>query len=117
MKLKSTFLKALNRPIIAVGYSASWYLLKDIERTGYNIGENGWNYDAFVFNDIIIVTGCRTNSASKNFDIAITDKWNKAAETIFDDYSFKYTERQKEIETLRNNWLKELKTVYGGNKK
>lgn len=115
MRLKNSFIKALNKPVVNVGYCAAWYLLKDIERTGYNIGVNGWNYDVYVFEKLIICTGYRTSRTGGTFDTAITDKFNKQAETIFDNYNFTWSERGEQIKELRQTWLDELYKIYGGN--
>lgn len=117
MNIKNNFLKALNKPVINIGYCAAWYLLKDIEKVGSNVGVNGWNYDCYVFDKVIICTGYRTSRTGGKFDISITDKHNKDAQTIWEDYNFSYTERQHEVEAIRQKWLDELYNTYGELKK
>lgn len=117
MRLKNNFIKVLNKPIVNVGYCAAWYLLKDVEKVGSNVGVNGWNYDCYVFEKLIICTGYRTSRTGGTFDVDITDYYNKEAEILWSDWGFSYVERHGQVEELRQKWLNELYKTYGGKEK
>lgn len=82
-KTTSKHIKALaavyDIPILSAGYCGkTWNLLEKLGKRPiyYNSGLYGWNYDVYLLNDCIIITGYRPFNCCFNLDTDLNDKIN-----------------------------------------
>ena len=88
---------------IGVGYCALQSLLNYFSPQYYNSGVYGWNFDAYTFGDVAIITGYRN---VPNFaDYQIVQKYEKMAENL---QKQNYEIRRSEAERLLNEFIREV---------
>ena len=105
---KKEILNSFNK-VYCVGYCDLQYLLRRLNRIGYNSGVYGWNYDIYSLDngDIAICTGYR-GMPGVRIDYTIVDKYEKKAQAIFKDYSIKYEDQQKKLDKLIKKFIEEI---------
>lgn len=104
-------IKRQYKTIIQLGYCDLYELTKKLKKIGYNAGIYGWNYDVFEVNEnTCIITGYRTfkkNTIKLEYDFI--DYMDKKANEIIKNNSRNYQEQEKQIDLLKNEFLKEYK--------
>lgn len=93
--------------IICVPYCDLWYLLYFRNKTGYNSGVYGWNYDFYHINlHTCIVTGYRPFGNIENYDLC--DEYNKKAKNIIEDRTISDEEKREKVENLLEEFIEKI---------
>lgn len=93
--------------IICVPYCDLWYLLYFRNKTGYNSGVYGWNYDFYHINlNTCIVTGYRPFGNIKNYDLC--DEYNEKAKNIIEDRTLSNEEKREKVENLLEEFIEKI---------
>lgn len=93
--------------IICVPYCDLWYLLYFRNRTGYNSGVYGWNYDFYHINlNTCIVTGYRPFGNIKNYDLC--DEYNEKAKNVIEDRTISDEEKKEKVENLLEEFIEKI---------
>ena len=93
--------------IICVPYCDLWYLLYFRNKTGYNSGVYGWNYDFYHINlHTCIVTGYRPFGNIKNYDLC--DEYNEKAKNIIEDRTISDEEKREKVENLLEEFIEKI---------
>lgn len=93
--------------IICVPYCDLWYLLYFRDKTGYNSGVYGWNYDFYHINlHTCIVTGYRPFGNIKNYDLC--DEYNEKARNIIEDRTISDEEKKEKVENLLEEFIEKI---------
>lgn len=93
--------------IICVPYCDLWYLLYFRNRTGYNSGVYGWNYDFYHINlNTCIVTGYRPFGNIKNYDLC--DEYNEKAKNVIEDRTLSNEEKKEKVENLLEEFIEKI---------
>ena len=88
---------------VGVGYCALQNLLNYFSPQYYNSGLYGWNFDAYTFGDVAIITGYR--NVPNYADYQIVQKYEKMAENLLKQ---NYEIRRSEAERLLNDFIREV---------
>ena len=104
MNLKTTA-KAIKestpaRYLKKAGYCSMQYLLIDKTPVAYTCGVYGWNFDAYTIGEYTICTGYRNMPGEMVADYETLNKYETAAENIYNDYKTDYNERIEKINNL-----------------
>lgn len=92
--------------IVSCGYCALQSLLSIKNRVGYNKGVYGWNFDAFDFGGIGLITGYRTRGADIELSDDFCEKWNtRASEATYAERNQILAEFEKALLKLVNEKL------------
>lgn len=110
MKIKTTrkYIRAVYDTILSVNYCGAQFLLWNDSPIYYNSGVYGWNCDYHIINGVCICTGYRPHGISTKETIEITNKYDKMAKAIIDDYNLPYEKRVGYVGALRGMWIDEL---------
>ena len=81
------------------------YLLIGESPVAYTCGVYGWNFDAYCVDGFTICTGYRNMPGESVADYETLNKYETAAEKIYNDYKRPYEERIKEINGLLSDLL------------
>lgn len=93
--------------IICVPYCDLWYLLYFRNKTGYNSGVYGWNYDFYHINlNTCIVTGYRPFGNIKNYDLC--DEYNEKAKNVIEDRTLSNEEKKEKVENLLEEFIEKI---------
>lgn len=104
-KISMKEIKKGYKNIVCVGYCDLWCLLSSKEPKYYTAGVYGWNADVYeINNNTCIVTGYRP-FGNIEIDYNIVKEYNKKAESIYKDHNLDYTEIQKKINILLDNFI------------
>ena len=106
-KIKATnkMVKGTNKIIITVNNLDS--LLKCRQANYYNAGVYGWNYDAYVLDNVTIITGYRPFKTDIEVSFDLCNKYNnKALEVTKNNTNYEVI--KNELELLLNEFLKEV---------
>ena len=106
-ELKEKYVRAMDGNKIALGYCEAYYLLRNACKLGYTCGVYGWNMDVYLCGDNVITTGYR-RMIGKRPNTKVTEKYEKMACEIAENWSIPYDESEKKITELRNQWLSEI---------
>ena len=87
--------------IVSCGYCELQSLLSTKNRVGYNKGLYGWNFDAFGFGGVCLITGYRTRGADIELSQDFCKYWNERASNAT------YEERKK----ILNEFERELQKI------
>ena len=93
--------------IVSCGYCELQSLLNIKSRVGYNQGVYGWNFDAFDFGGVGLITGYRTRGAA---DIVLSmdfcKEWdNKARNATYEERKQILNEFEKELQKLAKEFI------------
>lgn len=104
MKIKTTA-KAIKESTPAkylkrADYCSMHYLLIGESPVAYTCGVYGWNFDAYQIGQYTICTGYRNMPGESVADYETLNKYETAAEKIYNDYKTDYDERIKKINNL-----------------
>lgn len=75
--------------IVSCGYAELSNLLYGKEKAGYNCGVYGWNYNAYDFGGVCLITGYRTRGADISLPLDFCEEWDNKARNA------SYTDREK----------------------
>lgn len=100
-----------NYNVISISYCGAQYLLRNINPFAYSCGVNGWDCDYYRLGDYVISTGYRPIGKSVDYDFV--NRYEKAAEKIWMDYSIDYETREKNAENLLADFCGDLKKMFG----
>ena len=75
--------------IVSCGYAELSNLLYGKEKAGYNCGVYGWNYNAYGFGGVCLITGYRPRGADISLPLDFCKEWDNKARNA------SYTEREK----------------------
>ena len=79
IKLTKTDLRNNFGVIVSCGYCELQSLLNMKSRIGYNKGVYGWNFDAFDFGGVCLITGYRTRGADVRLAMEFCKRWEERA--------------------------------------
>ena len=109
-KVTNKWLKE-NFNIITIGYCDLQYLLDYFSPAYYTCGIYGWNCDVYIVkNNTVICTGYRP-PAGKRIKYDILREYDRQAENITYDYTIRYKEKKKIMQTLLNELLDKVMEV------
>lgn len=94
--------------VFRCGYCDLHYIMNGVERTGYNSGIYGWNWDCFTVNGVAITTGYR-NMVGKAIPFEIIEKYTKIARDYMKDHW--RVDHKQDFEQLRLDFTNELKNL------
>lgn len=87
--------------IVSCGYCELQTLLSLKNRVGYNCGVYGWNFDAYDFGGVGLITGYRTRGADISLPLEFCEEWdNKARNATYEGRKQILNEFEKALITL-----------------
>ena len=106
IKLTKTDLKNNFGVIVSCGYCELQSLLSIKNRVGYNKGLYGWNFDAFDFGGVGLITGYRTRGADIELAREFCKYWNeRAGNATFEERKQILTEFERELQKLAREFI------------
>lgn len=106
IKLTKTDLKNNFGVIVSCGYCALQSLLSIKNRVGYNKGLYGWNFDAFDFGGVGLITGYRTRGADISLSVDFCKCWNeRASNATFEERKQILAEFERELQKLAKEFI------------
>ena len=106
INLTKTDLKNNFGVIVSCGYCALQSLLNMKSRVGYNTGVYGWNFDAFDFGGVGLITGYRTRGADIVLPSDFCKKWNeRASDATYEERKQILAEFEKELQRLAKEFV------------
>ena len=103
-KLTRTTVQALSEKQIRLGYCEASYLLRPLERIGYNSGVYGWNYDAYLYKGVVISTGYRCMIGNR--PAVSVEPFEKRAEKLANDaWRMSYEDWKKQAIALLDEFI------------
>lgn len=107
IKLTNKYLKNNFGIIVSCGYCKLQSLLNIKSRIGYNKGVYGWNFDAFDFGGVGLITGDRTRGADIKLAREFCKCWNKRASNApYDERKQIINEFERELQKLAKEFVK-----------
>lgn len=109
MKLKTTRKRILEccDTVIRVGYCDLQHLFCCENPIAYTAGVYGWNCDIYKYGHAVIATGYRPFGNIKP-DYSVNRRYNELAESIVNDTDISWQERREELDTLANQYIREV---------
>lgn len=106
IKLTKTDLKNNFGVIVSCGYCALQSLLNMKSRVGYNKGVYGWNFDAFDFGGVGLITGYRTRGADIALSKDFCNRWNeRASNATYEERKQILAEFERELQRLAREFV------------
>lgn len=106
IKLTKTDLRNNFGVIVSCGYCELQPLLNMKSRIGYNKGVYGWNFDAFDFGGLGLITGYRTRGADVNLSMEFCKYWNeRARNTTYEERKQILTEFERELQRIAKEFV------------
>ena len=92
--------------IVSWGYCDLQFLLNIKSRVGYNKGVYGWNFDAFDFGGVGLITGYRTRGADIVLSKDFCEEWdNKARNVTYEERKQILNEFERELQKLAKEFI------------
>lgn len=92
--------------IVSCGYCALQSLLNMKSRVGWNKGVFGWNYDAFEFGGVCLITGYRTRGADIELSADFCKRWNeRASNATYGERKQILNEFERELQKLVKEFI------------
>lgn len=92
--------------IVSCGYCELQSLLTMKNRVGYNKGVYGWNFSAFGFGGIGLITGYRTRSADIKLSMEFCEFWeNRAKNATYEERKQILNEFERELQKLAREFV------------
>lgn len=92
--------------IVSCGYCELQSLLNIKNRVGYNKGVYGWNFDAFDFGGVGLITGYRNCSADIELSLDFCKEWdNKARNATYEERKQILAEFERELQKLAREFV------------
>lgn len=96
--------------IVSCGYCALQSLLSIKSRIGYNKGLYGWNFDAFDFGGVGLITGYRTRGADIELSADFCERWNeRASNATYEERKQILNEFERELQKLAKEFVENKK--------
>lgn len=93
--------------IVSCRYCALQSLLAIKNRIGYNKGVYGWNFDAFDFAGVGLITGYRTRGADIELPSNFCKYWNdRASNATYEERKQILNEFERELQKLATEFVK-----------
>lgn len=106
IKLTKTDLRNNFGVIISCGYAELSNLLYGKEKAGYNCGVYGWNYNAYNFGGVGLITGYRTRGADIALSMDFCKYWNERANNAtYDERKQILNEFERELQKLAREFV------------
>ena len=105
IKLTKTDLRNNFGVIVSCGYCELQSILNMKSRIGYNNGVYGWNFDAFDFGGVCLITGYRTRGADVRLSMEFCKRWEERARNAT------YEERKQILEEFEGELQKSCKGI------
>lgn len=87
--------------IASCGYCELQSLLNMKSRIGYNNGVYGWNFDAFDFGGVCLITGYRTRGADIRLSKEFCERWDdRARKATYEERKQILAEFERELQRL-----------------
>ncbi len=92
--------------IVSCGYCKLQSLLNTKSRIGYNKGIFGWNFDAFDFGGVCLITGYRTRGADIKLEMEFCKRWNeRARNATYEETKQILAEFEGELQSLAEEFV------------
>ena len=92
--------------IVSCGYCELQSLLNMKSRVGYNAGVYGWNFDAFDFGGVGLITGYRTRGADVKLSMEFCEHWDKRAKNAtYEEHKQILAEFERELQSLAREFV------------
>ena len=106
IKLTKTDLRNNFGVVVSCGYCELQSLLNMKSRVGYNNGVYGWNFDAFDFGGVCLITGYRTRGADIALSMEFVESWEKRARNAtYEERKQILTEFERELQKLAREFV------------
>lgn len=106
IKLTKTDLRNNFGVVVSCGYCALQSLLNMKSRVGYNKGVYGWNFDAFDFGGVGLITGYRNCSADIELSLDFCKYWNeRASNATYEERKQILAEFERELQRLATEFI------------
>lgn len=107
IKLTNKDLKNNFDVIVSCGFCELQSLLSIKDRVGYNSGVYGWNFDAFDFGGVGLITGYMIRGADIELSREFCKCWNKRASNApYDERKQIINEFERELQKLAKEFVK-----------
>ena len=92
--------------IVSCGYCELQTLLNMKNRIGYNSGVYGWNFDAFDFGGVGLITGYRTRGADVRLSMEFCERWDKRARDVtYEERKQILVEFERELQRIARGFV------------
>lgn len=92
--------------IVSCGYCELQSLLNIKSRIGYNKGVYGWNFDAFDFGGVCLISGYRTRGAAIELSSEFCKRWNeRASNATHEERKQILAEFERELQRLAKEFI------------
>ena len=92
--------------IVSCGYCELQSLLSMKDRIGYNKGVYGWNFDAFDFGGVGLITGYRIRGANIKLSMEFCELWeNRARKATYEERKQILAEFERELQKLAKEFV------------
>lgn len=106
IKLSNNDLRNNFGVIVSCGYCELQSLLNMKSRVGYNKGVYGWNFDAFDFGGVGLITGYRTRGADIALSTDFCKHWNdRASNANYEERKSILVEFERELQKLAKEFV------------
>ena len=106
INLTKTDLKNNYGIIVSCVYCELQSLLNMKNRVGYNKGVYGWNFDAFDFGGVGLITGYRTRGADIKLSMEFCERWDKRARNAtYEEHKQILAEFERELQRLARDFV------------
>lgn len=106
IKLTKTDLRNNFGVIVSCGYCELQSLLNMKSRIGYNNGVYGWNFDAFDFGGVCLITGYRTRGADVMLSMEFCKHWDERAKNAtYEERKQILAEFEGELQSLAKEFV------------
>ena len=106
IKLTKKDLKNNFGVIVSCGYCELQSLLNMKNRVGYNNGVYGWNFDAFDFGGVCLITGYRTRGADIELSMEFCKNWDeRARKATYEERKQILAEFEDELQSLAKKFV------------
>lgn len=106
IKLTKTDLKNNFGVVVSCGYCELQSLLNMKDRVGYNSGVYGWNFNAFDFGGVGLITGYRTRGADVKLSLEFCEQWEKRAKNAtYEERKQILAEFERELQRIAREFV------------
>ena len=106
IKLTNTDLRNNFGVIVSCGYCELQSLLNMKNRIGYNSGVYGWNFNAFDFGGVGLITGYRTRGADVKLSWEFCERWEKRAKNAtYEERKQILAEFERELQRIAREFV------------
>ena len=92
--------------IVSCGYCELQSILNMKSRVGYNNGVYGWNFDAFDFGGVCLITGYRIRGADIKLSQDFCERWNeRARNATYEERKQMLSEFERELQRIAREFV------------